>query len=845
MRLPEIVRKSSGWAAVGLGLLLVTSQVAAQNILPSTRFTSEDGNWGESSNWADRVSGDAGAPTADDIAAVLGGGIANIGSDVGEVLALSVRAGTVSLNDGGALSVSGETVVGSGGRLNISGGTLTTDVLKMTGAIHIDGIADDHQHAFGDSWRVALAETVLGNPTSITAGGILGQGLQLQFVPDDDGAQVVVGNEPILVVSRLTGEAEIRNFSGSPLDLKGYTIASEGAKLARGGRPRWDSLEDQDVEGWVEANPTTETVLSEFNLTSFATIEGGTGLGLGTPYRGVGDTPRDEDLTFSYILGDGRVFDGQVHYEGPINDLVLTVNPETGEASIGNESARVFDIAGFSILSADGALKPADLTGLSEGGWITANPKETAITQLNLEGSTEFGQGSSVALGPIFDTTKAQDLEFSYSTSANSVSVGTIIYGEPMDSGPVFLPADFDMSGTVDFPDFIFLSTQFNQSVDPPGTPPDINGNGTVDFADFIELSTTFGQSAPGAAAVPEPSAAFLALMGFLGMLRLRKPKTRNMVVAATAAVCLCAATHSASAEDFDVRFIRIHPDGPNNTITNSLEALGIVNGSVLDVVLNEDISDKIDVLDFAGGPGTFDVDSPYLNGVEDASMDDFLVYVSGVLEIPAGDWTIGCGSDDGCLVHLPGIEFGDTYGENGPTVDGDGTIIYNGTRGHAWTIGEFEADDDITTGFEALFFERAGGDSFEVGILEGFPEGADANAKITDFTSFAFELSDGESGWEVTGAPFLGGSPGDFNGDGVVDDDDAEEIQDNFLEPGGLADGDINGDGFIDFHDLSEFFPIYLAAQPAGAQSVPEPASLFMLLPGFLALLRLRNRKR
>ena len=91
---------------------------------------------------------------------------------------------------------------------------------------------------------------------------------------------------------------------------------------------------------------------------------------------------------------------------------------------------------------------------------------------------------------------------------------GIITFGAPV---PMFLEADFNEDGIVDFTDFLTLSTQFNQTVDPPGTPPDIDGSGTVDFADFLVLSTQFNMTSGGAAAVPEPTS--LALFGFGAML--------------------------------------------------------------------------------------------------------------------------------------------------------------------------------------------------------------------------------------------------------------------------------------------------------------------------------------
>lgn len=63
-------------------------------------------------------------------------------------------------------------------------------------------------------------------------------------------------------------------------------------------------------------------------------------------------------------------------------------------------------------------------------------------------------------------------------------------------------PGDLDLNGSVDFPDFLVLSSQFGK----PGnwSEGDATGDRLVNFADFLLLSSNFGETVAGIA-VPEP----------------------------------------------------------------------------------------------------------------------------------------------------------------------------------------------------------------------------------------------------------------------------------------------------------------------------------------------------
>jgi|GEM_PF-2787548 len=852
MRLTKLVRTLAHIGAMS-GALLLCSAANGQELLPSVSFSASSGSWSSDANWT--LDGSEppqdGSPLESEIA-VIGSGVANVDSAAGPVHSLSISRGTLNLASGGALTVENQAIVGSAGTLVLGGGSLSAGSLAVLGTIDLPADAD---LAFGSTYPVATSGSVAGSPKSITVGGrraSLPTGLGLGMVATADGAAVVVESLPILEVSRETGAAAIKNMVGGPIDVSGYSIESAGALIKRTGGS-WNSLEDQGIAGWEEANPTRTTRFSELNLLSSSTLGVGDSWAIGNIYTGIGEPPAKEDLKFEVMLADGRVLSTAVQYTGPPNDLFLAIDPATGEGSINHISPLIdpFDVTAISVLSASGSLNSPTESLLGDG-WNNANPQPTGYTEVNLEGSRVFSQGDSVSLGAIWDTGGAQDLTFTFATTDGALRTGSVVFGAAP-TGPVCNPntgGDLDGNGRIEFADFLTISNNFGTAVS-DHTQGDIDCDGMVAFSDFLVLSNAFGTTVGAeTASVPEPTSGLLFFLGFLGMLKFRKRAARVAVVAVAVTIC-CASSQDAMAQ-FDTEFFRVHPAGPNNGIGSLTEALGIRNGTVVDAILNESLTGELEgAVDLGGGVGTFDfAQQPYLNGVEDDSMANFAQFVSGTVEIPAGQYTIGCGSDDGCMVSFsnPEVTFDDRYNENANNL-GASTIFYNAGRGHDWTFGTLTIPaGGVTTGILMGFNEGGGGDSFEVAIFEEHIAEAEAgpDAAGRALTAGLFvELADGELGWEVTGDPYVS-IAGDFNADGIVDAADAEILVENFGDEGGFAQGDINFDGDINMHDASLFRPLYAAATAGGEASVvPEPGSVSLLLVGFAALLGFRRRKR
>ena len=92
-------------------------------------------------------------------------------------------------------------------------------------------------------------------------------------------------------------------------------------------------------------------------------------------------------------------------------------------------------------------------------------------------------------------------------------------------SDPQLSDSDFNGDGSVDAADYTVLANNYGNGIDTFATylGGDINGDGLVDAADYTVLASNYGQTMVGpagaSAAVPEPSALALAVMGLTGLL--------------------------------------------------------------------------------------------------------------------------------------------------------------------------------------------------------------------------------------------------------------------------------------------------------------------------------------
>jgi hypothetical protein len=556
-------RNRIGWAALCALVCAWGSRAPAQQQVDWT--ATEASNWNVDANWSTTLVPEG---QYNESVGIGNGGTAFVNSAVPSVLGLGVSNGLLQIQNAGDLQIEGNASIGGKGRIELTGGAefsvtgnlANAGVLSLTGpsvsldidgnfsnsgtlaavitgashsAIAVGGKAslsgeleltfDGVTPALGQSWQIVSAESVTPFGSISVNGPALDRGLQFQGKYTASTASVGIGNTLILSVDRVSGNASLSNVIGNALVIDGYSIESDSGLLTNN---TWSSLTTSGLAGagWRTAAPSTKG-LSELNLTGGYSLGVGASVSLGKLYAGGPVKPLDEDLTFSFTTADGQLFEGIVEYTGPANDLVLVIDPTTGEAAIRNLSGLVspFTIDGYSITSASGALEPTTWTSFADtsaagAGWREAAPTATGLSELNLTSSTLFSTGKLVSLGKIFDPAASRDLVFEYSTQAGALMFGTVEYGT-IDLAPTLL-GDANSDGKVDLTDFGILKSNFGTGTSLAQG--DFNGDSKIDLTDFGILKDNFGKT--GSTAVPEPTTWSLLSLGLLGLaLRARR----------------------------------------------------------------------------------------------------------------------------------------------------------------------------------------------------------------------------------------------------------------------------------------------------------------------------------
>jgi hypothetical protein len=378
----------------------------------------------------------------------------------------------------------------------------------------------------GNKWNLIDAPAVTGQFTldaSAAPALPFGQSYQFAAVPDGTSVNGVYGQLSVkqflvLNVNRTTGAVSINN-GPSPVSIDGYSIRSALGGLKPSG---WTSLQDQAVSDWRESPPGgSVNALNELKPTGSTTITAAAPRALGNAFQL--PVPAQfgtelEDVTFEYYSAGGVVTQGVVNYLGDkkYNNLVLVVDPATGNARMENQSVLTVGIDGYKITSASGSLRTAngqwnslDDQNIAGGDWRESNPTANQLIELKPTTSATMTGGVGFNLGSAFKTVATggtQDLAFQYLFPGDTeFRNGVVVYR----TLSTFLPADFNHDNQVNAADLAVWKTSFGN-----GAGADADGDGDSDGGDFLVWQRQLGMSSGAAAAATVPEPSVLVLLG-------------------------------------------------------------------------------------------------------------------------------------------------------------------------------------------------------------------------------------------------------------------------------------------------------------------------------------------
>lgn len=720
----------------------------------------------------------------------------------------------------------------------------------------------------------------------------LGAAYRLKQTPSAGHTLLQLSYEKLLVLSvnRDSGQMSIKNpFAGS-IGITDYSVRSDnGDSLVTGfaglgagtpGAGTWVKAVNNSQNGLFEYKQAQVGVPDvPYDLTSVSSVSIGTGFDRDNVAADIANFGNDgEDLVFEYNTPTGGTIRGHIEYIGSKfeNNLVLRVNPNTGQAFVKNDSNVTLKFDGYSILSSNGAgdLNGTGFTGLG-GSWLSSPATGSALTQTNLTGSTTLAPGAQLAIGDISST------NFTSAAAQAGLSMQFIL-SEGLTSSAA--SGDYNNNGVVDAADYTTWRDRMGQTftltnVNPAAATPTIVDQEDYDFwkaqfgmtggavpettfrvgSIFFDATAGSGGGGLGGLAVPEPNTGLLLLMGVGAVVALSRSRIGNQRLANVHSADTSEEVGQVGANIMSRRF---------NLATLAVLAVSAVIMSALPAAA---VTQGIPLTN-----ANFELPGP--PGEKVVAFDATGVPIAGI--IPGWTFTGGAGGTGETNPGVGNSLFGDGVpGDSGTEGGGNpgnelllSTLDGKVFQTSAFNVVSIPATQKYRLSFDAhnifaptgqtqlsarLYYVDLGGNrqtigsQFDSGALAGFQnyaiEFVGGSAALTpalgrligvefDTTSREFDVTVTESwaGVDNVLLQITGVAAGDLNGDGLVNSGDYTVVRNN-QQTAQLynANGEVNGDGFV---NLDDFRAIKTLIANAGSGSlsgggVPEPSSLALTL--------------
>ncbi|QDU55522.1 matrixin family metalloprotease [Aeoliella mucimassa] len=345
--------------------------------------------------------------------------------------------------------------------------------------------------------------------------------------------------EVVVEINRRTGAAAIKSELNERVSIFAYELESQVNALDPSDGA-WNSLTDQQVGAFSETSATA-SMLAEQTQSTGLNLEANGQATIGSPYSPTitepfGTAHADESMSFSYTIREGREFKdvhGVVNFVGDplFNNVVLSVDPDTGLAKLTNESNTTIQFNGYSIQSESGSLLADSWESLEKQGienWAESFTTSETVAEYDSTMLTELAPYEVLELGYLFDVDGVQDLTLSFVMESRRVSHSGDLLFEEVVYELASLPGDYNSDGIVDLADY----TLWRDSLGATGLKLAADGNRDfiVDAADYDVWKSQFGQvldsTGPSEAQVPEPTGVWL-LLGIVGLASIACARSR------------------------------------------------------------------------------------------------------------------------------------------------------------------------------------------------------------------------------------------------------------------------------------------------------------------------------